>query len=52
MNTQVQTKINELKELILEMRKEGYNKVADLVADELQTLLANEELVGNNPMRS
>ena len=52
MNNELQNKITELKSLILEMREEGCNKVADLFADELQTLLANEELVGNKPRRS
>jgi hypothetical protein len=49
MNQKLQTQIDELKAIILESREWGHNKVADMFAEELETLLANEQLIGNKP---
>jgi len=50
-NPQLEQKIRELKAIIKEQREWDNQKVADLFAEELQTLLANEALVGNNPKK-
>ena len=48
-NKTLEQKITELKAFILEAREDGLNNIADMWADELQTVLANAQLVGNKP---
>lgn len=43
--------INDYKKLINEVRKEGLHRIADLYAEQLQTLLANQKPLGNTPFR-
>lgn len=41
--------IKELRRIIREAKAEGFDNIAQRFEDELDSLLANDKLVGNNP---